>query len=908
MMSSAISGRDLGAAARLLSDAGRDAIGWISDPENARIVGDARSSIERELRRAVLQGKRLAEAAERQMAVAVFGPSQVGKSHLISVLARKGDALLATFDGRPEPVNYIESINPDKGKEATGLVSRFTLVKRPTPPGFPVCLRLLSHPDVIKILANSYIFEGNPQRYEKWPDASDIEQHLAQFETANEPEGAHGLTVDDVWDLADYFNRFMADSELTKRLDGFWEVAARVAPRLPLPRLGAFLSLLWGRHAAITDLYLTLVDGLARLNFASEAFAPFEAIDATQRDVQSILDVEALSALGQEGAPTLPITTESGRSVVLPRPVVTALTAELRIVLAERPWDFFEHTDLLDFPGYRGRGLPATDDDDGHELKGLARHLATNPAKTAQEMILRGKVEYLFQRYVAEQEITSMLLCVKESNMDVKKLPDVVAAWVAATHGGRPQDRIAKATFLFFIFTRFDMHFEEKESDRAMGLDQRFEGRMKASLIEPFGKHPESWPQQWTPGRPFTNSFLMRNPNIKNKAIFAFDDSREISVLPEREAFVTQLRQAFNSAESVQRHFSDPGRAFDEMMRLNDGGASYIAANLAPVCNPGTKAAQVQDRLLALRDRLAETLKRFYVSTDVEARLAERMAVADRILDELYRCDEMRRFGSFLRGLTIESGTLADRFHHALTWRDRGNVATPAQPAAPPQPDRPRPGMPAASTRPRPGQPAVAAQPSAQEAGETRRAAPTRSRETLLAETAVRSWIEAMYGRIENSAFCQEVGVSSEILRELVNELAGAARRLKLDERLTERLSDHAHEERRDELTAKTAVIAERYVNQFVCDLGWSSVAIEARPKIEFADGTSRPIFAPRPVSFDPAEMLAEPVPFRQTYFDDWVFGFYQLVQDNAKSEDGQTINVAQNARLGRVLSTLAGI
>ena len=37
------------------------------------------------------------------------------------------------------------------------------------------------------------------------------------------------------------------------------------------------------------------------------------------------------------------------------RPVVAALTAELVVPLAERPWDSFEHTDLLDFPGARTR-------------------------------------------------------------------------------------------------------------------------------------------------------------------------------------------------------------------------------------------------------------------------------------------------------------------------------------------------------------------------------------------------------------------------------------------------------------------------------------------------------------------------------------------------------------------------
>src|SRR5262249_21142532 len=157
-------------------------------------------------------------------------------------------------------------------------------------------------------------------------------------------------------------------------------------------------------------------------------------------------------------------------------------------------------------------------------------HLKRNTAKTLEEMLLRGKVEYLFQRYMADQDITAMLLCIKESNMDVKKLSDVVAQWVSSSHGARPQDRVGKKTLLFFIFTRFDVHFERKPSDETLGLEQRFEGRMKASLIDPFGKSPESWVQKWTPTAPFANCYLMRNPTIKNTAVFTLRGDTEDAI------------------------------------------------------------------------------------------------------------------------------------------------------------------------------------------------------------------------------------------------------------------------------------------------------------------------------------------------------------------------------------------
>lgn len=890
-------GEPLALAAALLATTGRQAVGWISDPENAAKVGSDRARAERDTRRMIMQADRLSEAARRPMAVAVFGPSQVGKSHLISVLARKGDALFARFDGMPEPVNYIEVINPDKGKEATGLVSRFTLKPVKAPPGYPVSLRLLSHSDIIKILANAYFYEGNPARYETWPTPEEIDAHVSAFLGAAGAEGAAGLTVDDIWDIADYFQRYMPESELTKRLDDFWEDAAEIAPKLPIERLGKLFSILWGGHDALTELYQTLVGGLAKLGFAAEAFVPFEAIDATQRGVQSILDVEALSHLGQSDAPMLAIATSTGASAQLPRAVVTALTAELRIVLTEKPWDFFDHTDLLDFPGYRGRGLDATDED--HEdLSGLAYHLAKNPAKTIQEMILRGKVEYLFQRYVAEQEITSMLLCVKESNMDVKKLPDVVANWVATTHGAKPKARVGKQPLLFFIFTRFDVHFEERGSDKTMGLDQRFDGRMKASLIEAFGKGLDSWPQQWTPDRPFTNSFLMRNPNIKNKAIFSFDEAqREIALLKDSEEQVAQLRQAFVSVPAVNRHFVDPAKAFDEMMRLNDGGASHIAQNLALVCKPTMKAEQVRDRLADIRDRMSKTLRRYYVDTDVEKRLAERLAAAERILDDLERCEQARRFGTFLRGFMVDCQQMGDRFHHALTWRDRARGSVSAQPEAASAPA-------AVASRPRrPGQPVQMPQAAAN--GAVLRAPVTRSRERVLAETAIKAWGDGMRSNANNAAFCSETGVSVPSIIEIADELSGAARRLRLEDELEAKLRAFSHEERRDELTARAVIVAESCLNRFVSSLGFADKPLESRPPIQQSDGSLRRAFEPRPTQFDAESIPEEAVPFRDRYYEDWTFAFYELVKSNAASEDGQAINVAQNGRMGKILSSI---
>ncbi|MCW1754165.1 MULTISPECIES: putative virulence factor [Rhizobium] len=878
----------------------RNGIDWLNNPVNESRLGEAKGALGKELRRAAVEAAHLVEASTRPMAVAVFGASQVGKSHLISVLARTNDQLYAVFDGVSEPVSYINKINIDKGTESTGVVTRFTLRTAPAPAGFPVCLRLLSHTDIVKILANAYFFDGKPNTF---PEREEIERHLDRFRGRTGGRADNGLRIEDVWDLQDYFKQYLSDSALTGKLGSFWLVAEQVFEALGVEELGDFFSLLWGEHKAITKLYVDLAGGLQKLGFASDAFVPLGAIDATDPAIISLVVVDGLNDIAAGSQQRLDIRTLAGAVASLPRSTVAALTAELWITVRDKPWDFFDHTDLLDFPGYRSRGLKAADiqageGDEGQS--GLARYLALNPDMTLKTLLLRGKVEYLFQRYVAEQEITSMLLCSKPSNMDVDQLPQVVAKWISVTHGARPQDRPGKEVLLFFVLTMFDMHFEQKQSDESFGLAPRFEGRMKASLLDPFGNTPDTWVKSWTPGEPFRNTFLMRNPNIKNLQVFQFEGGREAAVRPDQEAFIDALKTAFCTVPAVGEHFTDAARAFDEMMKLNDGGAQYIAQNLAPVCDPMIKERQIAFRLQRLKARLHERLARYYVASDVSVRLTERRQAAEWIMDELYLCDEAQRFASFLRGLMLDSGRISDQLH-AATLNRAVPVAQPAAGASPAEPAaRQRPGI----GRARPG--AVSADTTVLPAtGSASAAAAQASRERLLAEAAFAALVDNFYERADDPHFSRFAGMSADGIREVANELVSAARRVDLVSVLERQILRIAFVDRRDQMIDKASVAAEQVLNRFVSDFGTTVLLEKERPVVE-VDGRARSVFAARPTAYDTLGIKLQPDRFRERYVDDWINAFYQAVESNALSDNGGGVDPLANAQLGDILQTLS--
>ncbi len=265
-----------------------------------------------------------------------------------------------------------------------------------------------------------------------------------------------------------------------------------------------------------------------------------------------------------------------GARAALGRAVLAALIAEITVPLAERPWDFFEHTDLLDFPGARSR----------EEITDPAGFLA-QPGRLGR-VFLRGKVAYLFQRYNDEQEIAAMLLCVGPSNQDVQTLPRMITDWIGLTIGATPAARAAQRNSLFFVLTQFDREFEEKAGEDA-ATGQRWSARLQASLLEFFGKSHD-WPTDWAPGRAFDNLFWLRSTAIGFDTVLDYATvdgvKRETGVAPRAQAKVAEKRAAYLQTPEVLRHFADPARAWEEGLRPGDGGISYLAEPAAPGVRP----------------------------------------------------------------------------------------------------------------------------------------------------------------------------------------------------------------------------------------------------------------------------------------------------------------------------------
>uniref|UniRef100_UPI00399BE416 virulence factor SrfC family protein n=1 Tax=Roseovarius halophilus (ex Wu et al. 2025) TaxID=3376060 RepID=UPI00399BE416 len=674
----------------------RKALDWVQDSENAETVGPEHKSLVQLLRRSARRAEKLGRSAQTKMSVSVFGPSQAGKSFLVSVLARPGDGrLVADFPGPGGQLDYISEINPEGEGESTGLVTRFTMTKAAMPDGFPIQLNLLSEADIARTIVNSFYMDGDQS--EPAPEAGQINGHLEAFKPRAGAAEVPGMSFEDVLEIQDYVQSTFGRTAYAAALKPFWDDAAALAPMMSIRDRAEFLEILWGGHGALTELYVTMAEGLARIGHPEVVHVPLDALIPRE---SSIIDVKTLNGLhGGDTSDTLKVRAPSGQVTDLPRAVVCALAAELVFPMLEQPSPLFEETDLLDFPGARNRFEQP-----------LSKTLA-EPEKTVSQLLLRGKVAYLFDRYVENQEITSMLLCVPDSNMETLDLPGLVDNWIALTHGNRPEARRDVDCILFFVLTKFDKHLGE--SAAGGGDSTRFERRMQASLLEKFGRSKDGWVENWTPGHPFRNCYWLRNPNFFVEGLLDYDDQqRETGIRPEKEARLAELRDGCLSAESVQRHFKDPAAAWDAALSLNDGGVSYLTRELTEVCVPDSKLRQLSGQVEKVAGDMAMALGPFHVSDDVEKRIEEKRLAAAEVIDCLEITLQSHRFGALLNALCVDQDAIEDRISRvpssvrissAVSAKPAATTgAAPARPGPPPPPPCPRRsrGRPARRSRP----------------------------------------------------------------------------------------------------------------------------------------------------------------------------------------------------------------
>ena len=868
---------DLARRCRELAETSRAASAWLQD--NAELVGSERAALQKDLRHAARFFGKCEQAARRKMCVGVFGPSQSGKSYLISALASNSDkVLLADFCGKT--FNFIEDINPEGGKESTGLVTRFTTT---APEGvseaYPIRLRLLSETDVARVLANTYYADCD---HKDAPKAEALASELDRLEgLAQHAAVPGGLTEDDIEELRDYVNKnFISRPRVQMLQNSYWHRAMNLAPRLELAERARLVSLIWDSVPEFITVYEQLCDALHQLGNPAEASC---AIDALIPRSNSIIDVARLQGLNEPPSDMLTIVGEQGRTAQLPRALVTALTAEITIYMREKPDDFFDYTDLLDFPGYRAR----------YKFSDLRAALDSRK-DMLKELFLRGKVAYLFERYREEKELTSMLLCIGPSTQEVQDLPQAVYEWICSTHGETPEMRAGKDPALFFVLTKMDMEFEKKAGSPS--VETRWTTRLESSLVNFFGQVYD-WPQNWDGAHPFNNVFLLRNPNFLCEAIFDYADRRETGVRREQQAFVEEVHQSFLQSPLVKQHVDQPERAWQAAMTLNDGGVTLLRQCLRPLCNPELKRLQISGSLAEKCERIRTGLAPFFHSDDREELRRQKEQLSRLLVSQLARVAEKQLFGEFLRRLQVRDYDLYEIGLSARQTPEEGQPAAPAQVVGARVSADDILGDIFGDDAPATAVAAEAPEDQAKDSAQ------------VFAGLVMDHWTDRLRELCNDAEARSRFALPARELDQFCHELAQAASRCRLREGLEVELrrcsafSNMA----RERLMWKQVSLAADAVNAFVDWWGFDPRFQGKQQRTIVLGGKSVELFNPPPeIGGEPHIGEAE-APYDRLWYTDWLRALAYSVMANVDFDGQQTVNPEQNNRLRQILQAFKG-
>ncbi|SES84109.1 putative virulence factor [Thorsellia anophelis] len=893
------------------------AIDWIKKvrKESKRVNGEADNLIIK-LRRARNLSKSLSHATMQPMTVGFFGLSQAGKSYLISSLAASSDTgKLATQLGEHQ-LDFINHINPPGGgKEATGLVTRFSSRHSDAPKDFPVELSVFNEIEIAKILANAFFNDFNQQKVRNEFDENYINQHLQALMKRKQNNIIPGVDSDDVVSLWDYMVRLAEKSQNQFKVH-YWPIAIELAPYLTLADRAELFSLLWGALPELTEAYRDFAFAISNMAGAKKVFAPLSALVTEHAGVysqkDSIMNVDMLSRLKTEDDFKINIVTADNvnQPISVSIAMLAALTVELYIPLSDKTSEpLFESVDLLDFPGYRGR----------LSLESM-QQVANNDAQDESEdilsqLFLRGKVAYLFERYTDNQEMNTLIMCTASSKQsDVTSVGPVLDDWIKRTQGEDYIARSKRKAGLIWALTMFDMRvgqsltLDESQLNDVWGTG----GLMKMAMLERFGQY--DWLQNWD-GKPFNNTFLVRKPRLEQFSSIILDDNHEVSINPNHESKLALMRQTFVQDETINKHIASSAEAWDAMMTLNDGGMDRMTATLKETAILANKISRIKEQLEQIKHDLIDNRLMHWYQAQGAADFQLKQQVAREVVEGLNK--QAKRHGEILVALLPEQKILERLYlqdaNFATNLGGQTNESTQTGSSMLDDPfssdNSFGDGIDLFSDAP-----VSFDEFASKEAINAHHDAAIADQDKLFTEALMSEWFAHLRQLPENTELLNVLGVPRNIMEKFIDELITAVVRLRVEQTLLEKFRGTEHiGVRRERLVSRQVFKALTHLGDFLSWLGYLDVAMEQRPKSRVVAGeeifklpeATYPVLPSIKESNQLLTLDNQPTRYTERYVYDWLVGLMKLIEENAGHSAGREIAAEDNERLGMIISLM---
>jgi hypothetical protein len=646
-------------AAKQLYAVVNDADLWV----NRNLKKEERDAVSLRIKNSRRVIRKIIQSVDSKPVFALFGASQVGKSYLIkNILSVDGKPL--TIEVGEEKLDFLKQINPPgTGAESTGVVTRFSR-DNPSPfPQFPVRSKLLNVKDILLIICDSFF--SDLKAINNYPTVDEFIHHWKDVQQRFSSPNHHQdkLTEDDVFDIKDYFEKhFFKFGHYTSSIDKsqFWSEIGKIIERIPCANWVETFDILWCRNKSLSKLFTLLIEALQHIDFSVNVYFTSEAI---KRGGGEILDVQRLKGLFDDDT-QIKVKSESNKEYDIRTALLSALSAEITLpcdpsISVTKP--FFNQTDLLDFPGARSR---------------LELSLESLTQEAVPDLLLRGKVSYLFNKYSGDYEINNLLFCQNDKQLDVNELPSLIHDWICNNVGRNAEERDGNISRLpisplFIIFTFFNnqLKFDTTNDDKD-NIDYKWDTRFNRFFEKELVTISHDWHKNWTRSQPlFNNFYLLRDYKYSDDIFSGFTLSgREEGILPARIEFLQRLRTSFIGHDFVLKHFPRPELSFDSASLPNHDGSEHIIKNLEPAANNYIKIKNYSTQLSALNAEFTRVVSKYYYSDNLDDLRKKAISESVKVQLELNRMvsKEPELFHLLLKSFMLDEIEIYNYFHENL--------------------------------------------------------------------------------------------------------------------------------------------------------------------------------------------------------------------------------------------------
>jgi len=541
-------------------------------------------------------------------AIALFGASQVGKSYLIkNLLSIQGKPF--HIENNKTQFDFLKDINPTGGAESTGVVTRFTNDINLRFDNFPVKVKLLSAKDIILIVCDAFFLDS--KKITTYPSSVQFEEILSKLENnTNNGNNQAILNEFDMLDCKEYFELHFYKHALLLEVvtkTRFFERIGKVISNYQYTEWPAIFAVLWDNNPCLTELFIDLIFFLNKLKYDSIIYLEF---DSVLREKYAILDVKRLHELNTNKAEIL-VKKEDGEELNVNLSYVSALISELIFkvpdqILEDKP--FLKNSDLLDFPGARSR---------------LAMDVSDMDTDIKHQLLLRGKVSYLFNKYSDEYNVNNLLFCANDRQLEINEISSLLFNWIERNIGQNENERSLtlqnnKIDPLFIIFTFFNTQLKYDSTNDYDFVDQtklnyKWNNRFNLSFQNEIVTQARGWHKKWTNEKKmFSNLYLLRDFKYSTDIFQGFEESeQESSIVHGREEYFLALKKSFLEFEFVKNHFTNPEISWESSASLNNDGTKLIIENLNLVSNNFLKIRNYQNKIQSEIEKLRSLLKQY---------------------------------------------------------------------------------------------------------------------------------------------------------------------------------------------------------------------------------------------------------------------------------------------------------